>query len=234
MGAQSSSYSLLSASSVEQSWDHWEASEPAVAEHDDDDDEEVSQHDDGDDEEMPHLQRREAIDDSRLPYKCGLLFFYHIPSTGGSTINKWLLNFTPKGGGDIKYFTHWGGQHTIGGGDRVQNAFISGNDGGMNEFVLNLDPDEWRIAHCHHNSLHLNESEHYLESWRNAIEAQGCHFVVWRFQGGKGWIDKEMPRHNTHKGELTFTKEQVEELQMLLIANGDTDFIRQVKQIYDE
>ena len=55
--------------------------------------------------------------------------------------------------------------------------FISGNDGGMDDFVLNLDPDEWRIAHCHHNSLHLNESEHYLESWRNAIEAQGCHFV---------------------------------------------------------
>ena len=73
MGAQSSSYSLLSASSVEQSWDHWEVSEPAAAQHDDDDD----------DEEMPHLQRREAIDDSQLPYKCGLLFFYHIPSTGG-------------------------------------------------------------------------------------------------------------------------------------------------------
>lgn len=49
-----------------------------------------------------------------------------------------------------------------------------------------------------------------------------------------GWIDKEMPRHNTHKGELIFTKEQVEELQMLLTANGDTDFIHQVKQIYDE
>jgi hypothetical protein len=49
-----------------------------------------------------------------------------------------------------------------------------------------------------------------------------------------GWQDREMPRHNTHKGELVFTKEQVEELQQLLTANGDTDFISQVKNIYDE
>ena len=83
MGAQSSSYSLLSASTVEQPWDHWEVSEPAAAQHDDEEEEETSQHDDDDEDEMSHLQRREAIDDSQLPYKCGLLFFYHIPSTGG-------------------------------------------------------------------------------------------------------------------------------------------------------
>lgn len=47
----------------------------------------------------------------------------------------------------------------------------------MNDFVLDLESNEWRIAHCHHNSLHLNESEHYLDSWRSAVERQGCHFV---------------------------------------------------------
>ena len=117
------------------------------------------------------------IDNSQLPHQCGLLFFYHIPSTGGSTINKWLLDYTPKNGGNVKYFTHWGAHHSIGGGEKAQEAFISGNDGGMNEFVKNLEPNEWRIAHCHHNSLHLNETEYLMNRWRTEVEARGCHFV---------------------------------------------------------
>lgn len=47
----------------------------------------------------------------------------------------------------------------------------------MNAFVKDLEPNEWRIAHCHHNSLHLNESEHLLDQWRFEVEAQGCAFV---------------------------------------------------------
>ena len=48
-----------------------------------------------------------------------------------------------------------------------------------------------------------------------------------------GWTDIDMPRQNTHKGELMFTKKEVEQLHKLLTANGDTDFIDQVKKIYD-
>lgn len=47
-----------------------------------------------------------------------------------------------------------------------------------------------------------------------------------------GWEDRDMPRHNTHSGELIFTKEQVEELQKLLTANGDIDFISEVQKRY--
>lgn len=47
----------------------------------------------------------------------------------------------------------------------------------MNAFVRDLGPNEWRISHCHHNSLHLNESEHLLDLWRLEVEAQGCHFI---------------------------------------------------------
>jgi hypothetical protein len=77
----------------------------------------------------------------------------------------------------VKYFTHWGGHHSIGDSARVQEAFVSGNDGGMNAFVRNLGPDEWRIAHCHHGSLSLNESEYILDLWRLEVETQGCQFV---------------------------------------------------------
>ena len=77
----------------------------------------------------------------------------------------------------MKYFTHWGGHHIIGDGARVQDGFVSGDNGGMNAFVRDLGPNEWRISHCHHNSLHLNESEYLLDLWRLEVEAQGCHFV---------------------------------------------------------
>ena len=41
-----------------------------------------------------------------------------------------------------------------------------------------------------------------------------------------------MPRHNTYRGTLVFTKEEVEELFKLLDENGDIDFIYEVKKIY--
>lgn len=47
-----------------------------------------------------------------------------------------------------------------------------------------------------------------------------------------GWEDKIMPRHNTYRGTLVFTKEEVEELFKLLDENGDIDFIYEVKKIY--
>ncbi|KAL7516791.1 hypothetical protein ACHAWX_001768 [Stephanocyclus meneghinianus] len=274
------------------------------------------------------------MSDSHLPYRCGVVFFYHIPSTGGSTINKWLLNFAPQHGGNVTYFTHWGSHHDIKSGERIQSAFISEDNGGMNAFVQDLHPNEWRIAHCHHNSLHLNESEHYLNLWRSIVEAQGCYFLgnvmfreslshalslykhVDRYESSKeewskhlhtkselghwatqldfflynnharnphskflatthsifqygvvkqekvrralellrkhfdiitvgeharykdtllsmtGWEDKIMPRHNTYRGTLVFTKEEVEELFKLLDENGDIDFIYEVKKIY--
>lgn len=163
------------------------------------------------------LPRAHRIDRSKLPYKCGLVFFYHVPSTGGATINQWLLDEytaprikgrqrkrkrrldredgdenisrdeeTEDGGGGngsneavATYFTQWG-RNKDGSATQAQKAFVNGNDrhGGMGEFVRNIQRDEWRIAHCHHSSLHLNVSEHLLSSWRSAVEEQGCAFVA--------------------------------------------------------
>ena len=49
-----------------------------------------------------------------------------------------------------------------------------------------------------------------------------------------GWEDKEMKRTNTFHGELSFTKEEVEEVQKLINQNGDTDFMYEVNKLYTQ
>lgn len=77
----------------------------------------------------------------------------------------------------------------------------------MNAFVRDLEPNEWRIAHCHHNSLHLNESEHLLDLWRLEVEAQGCAFVgnVMLRESLSHTLSlyKHLPRYNRTKEEWT-------------------------------
>ena len=47
------------------------------------------------------------IDRSNLPYKCGMVFSCKVPSTGGATINQWLMGYRDQYGED-NYFTNWG------------------------------------------------------------------------------------------------------------------------------
>ncbi len=49
-----------------------------------------------------------------------------------------------------------------------------------------------------------------------------------------GWGMMEMKRANTYKGELMFSKKEVEELQTLLSKNGDTRFLYEVTKLYEE
>lgn len=272
-------------------------------------------------EPTPRARRVDRSND--LPHPCGMVFFYHVLTTGGSTINKWLLDYEKDG--IARYFTFWGLNKEASGDEGTQKRFIEGNgrEEGMNGFVRNFTSDEWRIAHAHHSSLHLNESEHLLSRWRSEVESQGCAFIAsvtfreplshalalykilgrydttrgewakyletdsemgywWtqldyflynnlarnpygvdketkvrralellrdhfdivtvldhdRFKREllemTGWRDKEMARTNTYKGELTFTKKEVEEMQKLLDKNGDTEFIRRVKEMHED
>ena len=80
------------------------------------------------------VTRKAAIDEA--PYKCGVFFFYHVPSTGGRTINLWLQGYQKY---DVPYFTRWGnikGKSSWSAVPRVWKTFISG----MNEFVQKHRP----------------------------------------------------------------------------------------------
>ena len=99
---------------------------------------------------------------------CGIVFFYHLPSTGGSSINQWLLQYKE----ESPYYTMWGG-----GPRKLQNGTQTSFITGMNDFILNLTQDQWKVVHAHHNSLHLNQSEPLLYQWRSIVENQGCCMV---------------------------------------------------------
>ncbi|KAL9185018.1 hypothetical protein ACHAXT_002795 [Thalassiosira profunda] len=131
----------------------------------------------------PRRLQPRKVDRTQLPKKCGLVFFYHVPSTGGATINTWLRQYADKE--TTPYFTLWGRDkemkaNSLGVNEGMEEAFINGNPRhtGMNNFAQNIGPEEWRIAHCHHSSMHLNATEEYLSQWRDSVESQGCAFVA--------------------------------------------------------
>lgn len=78
--------------------------------------------------------RIRRIDQSALPWSCGLLFFYHVSATGGTTLNEWLLEYSKSKNGTSDYFTFWG--------DDVVAQFIRG----MDDLVQNISSNEWRIS----------------------------------------------------------------------------------------
>lgn len=115
----------------------------------------------------PTLSNLRNFDESKLPLKCGIVFFYHIACTGGSSMNRWLGK-EKDNNENVTYWTAWGRW------EGVQDRFIAG----MENQVKDIGPYEWRIVHVHGYSLFPNTSEPYLYQWREDVEKQGCGFVV--------------------------------------------------------
>ena len=114
----------------------------------------------------PLMDNMRTIDESQLPYKCGIIFFYHIACTGGASLNWWLGK--EKDINNATYMTDWG-RH-----DGVEPRFI----GKMNDYIKDLGPTQWKVAHAHGFSFFTNTSEPMLYKWREEVESQGCHFIA--------------------------------------------------------
>lgn len=116
----------------------------------------------------PLLSSMRSIDETKLPYKCGVIFFYHIACTGGSSINHWFGKQIKLNGPHTSYWTKWGRK------EKMEASFIKG----MTNQTQNIGPNEWRFVHAHGMSYFPNASEAYLYQWREEVESQGCGFVV--------------------------------------------------------
>lgn len=113
-----------------------------------------------------------------LPYNCGVIFFYHIPSTGGASINNWFKKFQRPSYGNISYYQHWQLETRRDGSFHPDPVGCETNfSRGMTAHIQNLGPNEWRIAHSHLVSTYLNESENLLHQWRQDVEVQGCQMI---------------------------------------------------------
>ncbi|KAL9179790.1 hypothetical protein ACHAXT_007760 [Thalassiosira profunda] len=133
------------------------------------------------DEREPDSQEyedRRFVPRPNAPYDCGVIFFYHIPTTGGASINAWFRKYKKPEFGSIKYYQWWelavrkdGSYHPN--PEHCEEKFYRG----MEEHISDLGPNEWRIAHSHVTSQYLNESEDVLYKWRSTVEAQGCQLI---------------------------------------------------------
>eukprot|EP01082_Thalassiosira_pseudonana_P013096 g12428.t1.1.5e17418b g12428 g12428.t1 contig6:1907780-1908830(+) len=112
-----------------------------------------------------------------LPYKCGIVWFYHIPSTGGSSINRWLRKYQKPANGNITYYQSW--KVAVTGGKFLPDPemYEKKYNKGMETYIQNLGPNEWRIAHSHLTNNYLNESDDILNLWRTTVESQGCQLI---------------------------------------------------------
>lgn len=112
-----------------------------------------------------------------------IFYFYaasYLPSILAS-INTWLRKYSNKKKGyGYDYFQHWEADFK-GKKSKDIEKVVTRSEGtfteGMNQHVQNIGDTEWRIAHCHINSMHINETEHLLYEWRSAVEKQGCHMI---------------------------------------------------------
>jgi hypothetical protein len=111
------------------------------------------------------------------PYNCGVVFFFHIPCTGGRSIAKWL---SASQNGNITFYQKWATAIGKDGQfkphqdqDEIQTAFIDG----MNAHIQNLGQNEWRSGQLHILNPPLNSTEHLWQEWRATVEKQGCQMI---------------------------------------------------------
>ena len=82
---------------------------------------------------------RRSIPRTNLPYNCGVIFFYHIPSTGGASINQWFRKYQKEQFGNISYYQYWSLETNNDGtfaDNPMKHEMKFAN--GMSEYVLNL------------------------------------------------------------------------------------------------
>ena len=93
-------------------------------------------------------------------YDCGMILYYHVPGTEGTTVNAWLKQMADANGAE--YFSRNDQNTTF--TDTLDKEFESVRG--------------WKIVYAQDNSISLNLDESKLKKWREAASNQQCQFVA--------------------------------------------------------
>lgn len=106
------------------------------------------------------------IDESKLPYKCGAILYYHIPGTEGAVVNDWLMKLKDANG--ASYIS------SLEEVPQTKESFMNSVDAQLQGMV----GSDWKIIYAQDNSISLSTDENVLRSWRDAVEKQQCQFIA--------------------------------------------------------
>jgi len=101
---------------------------------------------------------------------CGVVYYYHTPSTGGNSINKWIKSMD-----NIEYFNSW----CNGSGMKNVEPCSKRHEKLMDLFVSNFTTtNTWKFAQAHLRNYGADNSVEQMKRWRSTVEAHGCRFVA--------------------------------------------------------
>ena len=87
------------------------------------------------------LVERALMTRPNLPYKCGVVWFYHIPSTGGASINAWFRKYRNPNLGNITYYQGWARAVNKDGSFHRDPVIVEKRfQSGMKKHISNLGP----------------------------------------------------------------------------------------------
>jgi len=105
------------------------------------------------------------------PYKCGVVFFYHIPSTGGMSMKKWL-NGVP----NVRLMDGWC-MKNMNSPEQKETCSIK-YEMKMDALIDGISPQNgWKTTQVHLRNYGLVQSDDSMSRWRTAVEEVGCKFI---------------------------------------------------------
>lgn len=108
------------------------------------------------------------------PHHCGVVFFYHIGGTGGSSFRKYLSSYK---GTRYPFYHKWAIKpHPS--GLAVAKKFVEQ----VEKRIQNLTTTSlsgWKVLHSHHWNFGMNETAPLLQDWKFQVEnIQKCKFLM--------------------------------------------------------
>lgn len=111
-------------------------------------------------------EQTRKVDESNLPYKCGVLLYDHqIPGESGDALNTWIRKMVKSNEGATFLSSE---------SSDSKESFLSK----VEDQIESVGSKNWTIIHSHANGLAFSLDENILRSWRDTVERHNCQFIA--------------------------------------------------------